>query len=88
METGAPIQLAAVWRVGGGRYAGRMVHVEVPPGADRGERIRGYLAAQSAAFEAFIAEAPEQWWTIFFPIWPDLEAAAARDGGRAAEAPA
>jgi hypothetical protein len=23
--------------------------------------------------EAFIAEAPEQWWSAFFPIWPDHE---------------
>jgi hypothetical protein len=19
-----------------------------------------------------VADAPEQWWTVFFPIWPDL----------------
>ena len=76
LETGAPVYLAAVWRIGGGKYRGTMVRVEVPAGPDRGERIRGYLAAQAATFESFIAEAPEQWWTIFFPIWPDLEAAA------------
>jgi KDO2-lipid IV(A) lauroyltransferase len=83
LETGAPIHVAAVWRTGGGTYAGSMIRVDVPDGPDRGERIRGYLAGQAAAFESFIAEAPEQWWTIFFPIWPDLEAeasAATRDG--------
>jgi lauroyl/myristoyl acyltransferase len=76
LETGAPIHLAAVWRIGGGTYAGMVERVDVPAGADRGARIRGYLAAQASVFERFIAEAPEQWWTIFFPIWPDLEAAA------------
>jgi hypothetical protein len=24
------------------------------------------------AFERVIADAPEQWWAVFFPIWPDL----------------
>ena len=38
----------------------------------------------AAAFETLIADAPDQWWAIFFPIWPDLEAGAdaAGDGGR------
>ena len=31
------------------------------------------------AFERVIEDAPEQWWAVFFPIWPDLEA----DGGDA-----
>ena len=30
----------------------------------------------AAAFETLIADAPDQWWAIFFPIWPDLEAGA------------
>ena len=37
----------------------------------------------AAAFEDLIADAPDQWWAVFFPIWPDLEAeaGATRDGG-------
>jgi hypothetical protein len=27
---------------------------------------------QVAAFERVIADAPEQWWTLFFPIWDDI----------------
>jgi hypothetical protein len=23
-------------------------------------------------FERLVADAPEQWWAVFFPIWPDL----------------
>lgn len=79
LETGAPIFLAAVWRLGGGKYAGTVVRLDVPPGSERGERIRAFLAAQAAVYESFIAAAPEQWWTVFFPIWPDLEAAAGAD---------
>jgi predicted LPLAT superfamily acyltransferase len=82
LETGASINVAAVWRLGGGRYAGSVVRLEVPPAGERGERIRGYLGAQAAAFESFIAEAPEQWWAIFFPIWPDLEEPRRSNGGR------
>jgi hypothetical protein len=26
-------------------------------------------------FERFVADAPEQWWAVFFPIWPDLAVA-------------
>ncbi|HEY8817954.1 MAG TPA: hypothetical protein VIM25_03955 [Candidatus Limnocylindrales bacterium] len=37
----------------------------------------------ATAFEELIADAPEQWWAVFFPIWPDLEAEAA--GERAAD---
>ena len=32
-------------------------------------------ASVAAGFERIIADAPEQWWAVFFPIWPDLEAA-------------
>jgi len=83
METGTPIYSAAVWRIGGGRYAGRMVRLEIAPTGERPERIRAFFDAQAAAFESFIAEAPEQWWSIFFPIWPDLEAGERRTAERA-----
>jgi len=81
METGAPVHAAAVWRVRGSRYAGRMVPLETPTEGERPERIRAYLERQAAAFESFIAEAPEQWWSVFFPIWPDLEEQQRAGGG-------
>jgi KDO2-lipid IV(A) lauroyltransferase len=85
VDSGAPAYAAAVWRVGGGRYAGRMVRLETPREGDRNERVRTFLESQAAVFESFIAEAPEQWWSVFFPVWPDLEAATAR--GRGSPAP-
>ena len=38
---------------------------------------------------AIVEDAPEQWWAVFFPIWPDLEAEAAAAAGApvAPEAP-
>jgi KDO2-lipid IV(A) lauroyltransferase len=77
VETGAAIYLAAIRRVGVGRYAGRLIEVPVPAEGSRRERIAGALAAEARAFEEAIAEAPEQWWAVFFPIWSDLEATAA-----------
>jgi len=42
----------------------------------RRARVEAVLAEEARAFERFIATAPEQWWAVFFPIWPDLEAEA------------
>jgi hypothetical protein len=38
----------------------------------------------AAAFEDLIADAPDQWWAVFFPIWPDLEAEAGATGATVA----
>ena len=27
----------------------------------------------ASAFERIVSDAPDQWWAVFFPIWPDLE---------------
>jgi lauroyl/myristoyl acyltransferase len=78
LESGAPIHVAAVRRLRGERYAGRLETILPPsdalvagPGARRA-RVEALLAEEAAAFERLIADAPEQWWTVFFPIWPDL----------------
>jgi hypothetical protein len=33
------------------------------------------MPAIADAFERIVEDAPDQWWAVFFPIWPDLEAA-------------
>lgn len=71
-EHGAPIYLAAVWRTGRSSYRGRLVEVPVTREGGRRERIAGTVAAEAAAFELAIANAPDQWGAIFFPIWADL----------------
>ena len=78
IESGAPIHVAAVRRLSGERYAGRLETI-VPPGETlatgpgaRRVRVEALLTREAAAFERLVADAPEQWWTVFFPIWPDL----------------
>ena len=83
-ETGVPIYLASVWRVGARGYRGRLDEVPVASEGGRRERIAGTLEAEARAFERAIANAPEQWMAIFFPIWPDLEAELAADAADAA----
>jgi KDO2-lipid IV(A) lauroyltransferase len=76
LEAEVPIYVAAVRRLPGGRYRGRLEPVEIPVGGTRRERLTEVLARTAETFERLIADAPEQWWAVFFPIWPDLEAAA------------
>ena len=82
IESGAPIHVAAVRRVRGERYSGRLETILPPdaplaagPGARRA-RVEALLQAEAGAFERLVADAPEQWWSVFFPIWPDLVPAA------------
>jgi phosphatidylinositol dimannoside acyltransferase len=74
LETGAPIYVAAVRRSGIGRYRGRLERVEVPGAGSRRERVTAVLAAEARVFERVIADAPEQWWAVFQPIWAASEA--------------
>ena len=30
------------------------------------------MEGEARAFERLVAAAPEQWWALLFPIWPDL----------------
>ncbi|HET9522022.1 MAG TPA: hypothetical protein VFO73_13320 [Candidatus Limnocylindrales bacterium] len=69
-ETGAPIYLAGVWRVGRRGYRGRLIEVPVVRDGPRRAQIAGTLEGEARAFEEVIARAPEQWMAIFFPIWP------------------
>jgi phosphatidylinositol dimannoside acyltransferase len=71
VETGAEVYVAAVRRTGWGEYVGRAVRLDVPAKGTRRERLEACLRAEAATFEALIAQAPEQWWSVFFPIWAD-----------------
>jgi KDO2-lipid IV(A) lauroyltransferase len=72
IETGAPAYVAAVRRTTPGRYIGRLDPVEVATEGTRRQRVTATTSAIAGVFERVIADAPEQWWAVFFPIWPDL----------------
>ena len=74
VESGAPLYVVGVRRSGIGRYRGRLEGVRVPIDGSRRDRVTAAMAGLAAAFERVVAVAPEQWWAVFFPIWPDLEA--------------
>ena len=67
-----------VRRAGDGHFRGKIVPIDVPAEGTRRERVTATMTRLAAAFEDLIADAPDQWWAVFFPIWPDLEAEAAR----------
>ena len=73
-ETGAPAWLITTRRVGRGDYRARIEQIPLPAEGSRRDRLTGFLAAQARAFERAVADAPEQWWTVFFPIWDDIRA--------------
>jgi phosphatidylinositol dimannoside acyltransferase len=75
IETGAPPYVMGVRRTTPGRYEGRLERVDVAPEGSRRERATETTASMARAFERIVEDAPEQWWAVFFPIWPDLEAA-------------
>jgi lauroyl/myristoyl acyltransferase len=74
VESGSPVYVMGVRRAGVGRYLGRLERVEVPPDGTRRDRVTATTTRIATAFERIVEDAPEQWWAVFFPIWPDLEA--------------
>ena len=79
VESGARPYVVGARRTSNGRYAGRLERVAVPPDGSRRERVIATTDAIARAFERIIEDAPEQWWAVFFPIWPDLEGPKAAD---------
>ncbi len=69
VETGVPAFAAAAIRIGWDEYRGYVIPLAVPTTGTRRERARGFIDEVARAFERLVAEAPEQWWSIFQPIW-------------------
>ena len=74
--SGARTYVVGARRIGWGRYRGRLVELPLPSEGSLRERVERVLATEARAFEAIIAESPEQWWAVMFPLWPDLAGAA------------
>ena len=85
VEAGVPVYGMTVRRAGHGRFLGKLIPIEVPADGTRRERVMTTMTRLAAAFEDLIADDPSQWWAVFFPIWPDLEAAAAGEATPGAE---
>ena len=85
VESGRPLYVAAVRRTGHGRYAGKLARVEVPADGSRRERVTATMRNVAAAMERGGADAPEQWWSVLSPIWPDIDPRAAVGTGRLEE---
>ena len=71
IEADVPVHVAAARRVGG-RSRGRLITLTTPPPGPRRKRVEALLAAEARAFEDLIGDAPDQWWSVYYPIWPDL----------------
>ena len=71
VQTGAPLFLEAIERTGPGEWLGHTIALRAEPGAMRREATRQILEQEVRAMERVIARAPEQWTTLFFPIWED-----------------
>jgi KDO2-lipid IV(A) lauroyltransferase len=74
LESDVPVWMIATRRVGWTEYRSRIERIEMPATGIPRARLRTFLGNQAAAFERAIADAPEQWWTTFFQIWPDIPA--------------
>lgn len=89
LETGAVPRVFGTWLAEDGRHHARGRVVPLPDGPSRRDRVRAYLEGQARAFEEYVAEAPDQWLSVFQPIWDDLSEGAParrRRRPRAAEA--
>ncbi len=75
IQTGAPLYLEAIERSDDGCWLGHTVPLRPQPGAKRREAMRQIIEQEVRAMERVIARAPEQWTTLFFPIWEDDEQA-------------
>ena len=87
VDAGVPACVAAAIRDGWSDYRAFVVPLAPPPPGTRHERARGFLDEVARAYEGLIAMAPEQWWSIFQPIWDDLARDPAGGMTSAPEAP-
>jgi KDO2-lipid IV(A) lauroyltransferase len=73
LESGAPVFVVAVRRGPHGTWRGWLHEIPVPAEGLRRDRLVAVLDAMARAFEDAIAMAPDQWWTVFYSIWDDLD---------------
>ena len=52
--------------------AGSSDEITVPAEGSRRERAEAVLRDHAQWIERIVATAPEQWWTLLFPVWEDI----------------
>lgn len=72
VQSGATIYLHALERTGPGRWDGHTIVIRAEEGLSRRAAVRSIVEQEARAFERIIARAPDQWTTVFFPVWDDL----------------
>ena len=72
LDSDALVAAVAVRRTEPGHYRAEIIPLTMPVEGDRRARVTRFLELEARAFEQLIAGAPDQWWAVFFPIWPDL----------------
>jgi phosphatidylinositol dimannoside acyltransferase len=72
--TGAPVVAGTLRRIGPDRFAARVERVPWTPTGDRETDVAALTQRITDVLADHIAQAPEQWWGAFQPIWPDLPA--------------
>jgi KDO2-lipid IV(A) lauroyltransferase len=55
-----------------GRWIGRIDEITAPAEGTRRERTEAVLSDHARWMERTVARAPEQWWTLLFPVWEDI----------------
>ncbi len=68
-ESGAEVFAIGMRRIGWTRWAAVVKSIELDAEASRRVRVRDALDQEMRALEQLVAEAPEQWWSLFFPLW-------------------
>jgi lauroyl/myristoyl acyltransferase len=76
VESGADTFIVTMTRIGWRRWSARLDQMNVPPTGSRREKIAAVIADEVRILEETVGRAPEQWWSLFFPIWSDAPAAA------------
>ena len=68
-ESGAEVFVIGMRRIGWARWAAVVKPIELEAGAPRKARVRDALDRELRLLERLVADAPEQWWSLFFPLW-------------------
>lgn len=71
LRTGRPLYVGRALREGPDRFTATAWRVDFEPTGDRRADTEALTRAIASHYERIIAEAPEQWFAVFQPIWKD-----------------